>query len=77
MFFWVRLPEEIDASELWGRLHHQNIKLLPSAVFSHTGLLKNFVRMSYVGCPTDQIGSGITRIDAEIELMQLGNQTKV
>jgi DNA-binding transcriptional MocR family regulator len=77
VFFWVRLPEEIDASELWGRLHHQNIKLLPSAVFSHTGLLKNFVRMSYVGCPTDQIGSGITRIDAEIELMQLGNQTKV
>lgn len=69
VFFWVQLPEGIDSTELWSRLRNQSIKLLPSTVFSHTGQLKNYVRISYVGCPTDRIQSGVLRIDREIELI--------
>lgn len=71
VFFWVRLPEEIDSTELWSRLRAQNIKLLPGAVFSHTGRLKNYVRMSYVGLPAEAIEDGTRRVDQEIRLMLL------
>lgn len=69
VFFWVRLPNSIDSVNLWSRMRSQNIKLLPSAVFSRTGNLKNYIRMSYVGCPMEKIEEGILRIDREIELM--------
>lgn len=74
VFFWVRLPESVNSTELWNRLRVQNIKLLPSSVFSHTGTLKNYVRMSYVGCPTAYIPEGVARIDREIELILLNQQ---
>lgn len=69
VFFWVRLPDDIDSMDLWNRLRSQNIKLLPSAVFSHTGKLKNYIRMSYVGCSIEQIEKGVQSIDREIEFM--------
>lgn len=73
VFFWVQLPENIDSMELWNRLRNQNIKVLPSTVFSHTGAVKNFIRMSYVGCCHEQIESGVLKINREIELMRLNN----
>lgn len=71
VFFWVQLPDDIDSMDLWNRLRIQNVKVLPSAVFSHTGKLKNHIRMSYVGCSIEQIEKGILAIDHEIELMKL------
>ena len=70
VFFWVRLPEEVDSTDLWSSLRNQNIKLLPSAVFSSTGRFKNYVRMSYVGCPMEQMEPGIARIDREIQRLR-------
>ncbi len=71
VFFWVRLPDGIDSMELWERLRDHGVKVLPSAVFSHTGAWKEHIRISYVGCPQEQIGDGIERIDREIEAMRL------
>lgn len=71
VFFWVCLPEDVDSLELWNRLRNQGIKVLPSAVFSHTGQLRNYIRMSYVGCSAGQIESGVHCIDREIELMKM------
>ena len=71
VFFWVRLPEDVDSLELWNRLRNQGIKVLPSAVFSHTGQLRNYIRMSYVGCAMEHIETGIRMIDQEIDLIRL------
>lgn len=71
VFFWVRLPDGIDSMELWNRMRNQNIKLLPGAVFSQSVDLRNFIRLSYVGCTMQQISSGISAIDREVELMRM------
>lgn len=71
VFFWVRLPDGVDSMELWSRLGGRNIKLLPGTVFSQSGNFKNRVRLSYVGCPEDQIDGGIRAIDREAALMRL------
>lgn len=71
VFFWVRLPENVDSMELWSRLAGRNIKLLPGAVFSQSGKFKNRVRLSYVGCTEEQIDTGIRAIDREAGLIQL------
>ena len=73
VFFWVRLPDDIDSTELWNRLRSQNVKVLPSTVFSRTGAVKNFIRMSYVGCCHEQIELGVLKIEREIELMCLNS----
>lgn len=71
VFFWLRLPESVDSLELWSRLRSRNIKLLPGAVFSQSGMFKNHVRLSYVGCTEEQIDAGIRAVDREAELIRL------
>ena len=71
VFFWVRLPEKIDAAELWNRLRRQNVKLLPGSAFSHSGALKNYIRLSYVGCPPENMEEGVRRIDHQVRQMLL------
>lgn len=69
VFFWARLPEEVDSTELWSRLRSREVKLLPGAVFSRTGRKKNYVRLSFAGCPPERMREGVQRIDREISLL--------
>jgi len=64
VFFWVQIP---DAVLLWKRLRLQGVKLMPETVFSLTGSAQHFLRLSYVGCPLEQILEGIHCIDWEID----------
>lgn len=64
VFFWVQIP---DAVLLWKRLRQQGVKLMPGTVFSLTGSAQHFLRLSYVGCPLEQIPEGIHCIDWEID----------
>lgn len=67
VFFWVQIPDAVDAVLLWKRLRLQGVKLMPGTVFSLTGGAQNFLRLSYVGCPLEQIPEGIHCIDREID----------
>ncbi len=66
VFFWVQIPDAVDAVLLWKRLRLQGVKLMPGTVFSLTGSAQHFLRLSYVGCPLEQIPEGIHCIDWEI-----------
>ena len=67
VFFWVQIPDTVDAVLLWKRLCLQNVKLMPGSVFSLTGSAQHFLRLSYVGCPLELIPEGIHCIDREID----------
>ena len=67
VFFWVQIPDTVDAVLLWKRLRLQGVKLMPGTVFSLTGGAQHFLRLSYVGCPLEQIPEGIHCIDREID----------
>lgn len=73
MFFWVQIPDAVDAVLLWKRLRLQGVKLMPGTVFSLTGSAQRFLRLSYVDCPLEMIPEGIHCIDREIDwLLQNG-----
>lgn len=73
VFFWVQIPDAVDAVLLWKRLRLQGVKLMPGTVFSLTGSAQRFLRLSYVGCPLEMIPEGIHCIDREIDwLLQNG-----
>lgn len=67
VFFWVQIPDAVDAVLLWKRLRLQGVKLMPGTVFSLTGSAQHFLRLSYVGCPLELIPEGIHCIDREID----------
>ena len=67
VFFWVQIPDAVDAVLLWKRLRLPGVKLMPGTVFSLTGSAQHFLRLSYVGCPLEQIPEGIHCIDWEID----------
>lgn len=73
VFFWVQIPDAVDAVLLWKRLRLQGVKLMPGTVFSLTGSAQRFLRLHYVGCPLEMIPEGIHCIDREIDwLLQNG-----
>ena len=67
VFFWVQIPDTVDAVLLWKRLRLHGVKLMPGTVFSLPGGAQNFLRLSYVSCPLEQIPEGIHCIDREID----------
>jgi DNA-binding transcriptional MocR family regulator len=58
---------DMDAALLWKRLRLQGVKLMPGTVFILTGSAQHFLRLSYVGCPLEQIPEGVHCIDWEID----------
>lgn len=66
VFFWVQIPDDVDAVLLWKRLRLQGVKLMPGMVFSLNGSAQHLLCLSYVGCPLEQIPEGISCIDREI-----------
>lgn len=46
VFFWVQIPDAVDAALLWKRLRLQGVKLMPGTVFSLTGSAQHFLRLS-------------------------------
>lgn len=70
VFFWVQIPDTVDAVLLWKRLRLQGVKLMPGTVFSLTGSAQHFLRLSYVGCPLELIPEGIHCIDRKIDWLQ-------
>lgn len=59
VFFWVQIPDDVDAVLLWKRLRLQGVKVMPGTVFSLNGSAQHLQRLSYVGCPLEQIPEGI------------------
>jgi len=63
-FFWLRLPEQIDASELRQRAITFKVGLRQGALFSTTSGSKNYIRLCFAYYDEAHIQEGILRLKA-------------
>lgn len=59
MFFWVTLPEGVDALALLGRAVERGVAFVPGAAFFADHPRQNTMRLSFVTVPPEQIERGI------------------
>ncbi len=69
-FFWVRLPEGIDATELRKKAQAFKADIRPGALFSSQNGLRNYMRLCFVFHDENEIEEGIVRLK-ECLLMSL------
>jgi DNA-binding transcriptional MocR family regulator len=63
-FFWLEFDAATDTTELRSRAADFQTGFQPGAVFSCTGDLKNFLRLSFAHYGNDDIAQGIARLGA-------------
>jgi 2-aminoadipate transaminase len=61
-FFWLRLPEKIDAKELRKNAQIFKVDFRPGTLFTSRGGLKNHVRLCFVHYEEDKIEEGLMRL---------------
>jgi DNA-binding transcriptional MocR family regulator len=61
-FFWVRLPESINAIEFRKRAKAQHVDVRPGTLFSCEGGLHNFIRLCFAYYDEEQMEQGILRL---------------
>ncbi len=61
-FFWLRLPEHVNAVELRQRAKSMQIDIRPGKLFSVTGGLQNYVRLCFAHYDDAQLAQGILRL---------------
>jgi DNA-binding transcriptional MocR family regulator len=61
-FFWLRLPEKIDAKELRQSAAGFKVDFRPGALFSSRNRLKNHIRLCFVHYEEEKIQEGILRL---------------
>ena len=59
MSLWLRLPEELDASELLPRAEREGVTYLPGKYFAVSRPQTSSLRISFAGMAPDQIRSGM------------------
>jgi DNA-binding transcriptional MocR family regulator len=61
-FFWVRLPESINAVEFRKQAKRMNVDIRPGMLFSCADGLQNFMRLCFAYYEEEQIEQGILRL---------------
>ena len=61
-FFWIRLPDDINAKELRKAAPEFKVDFRPGSLFSSRDGLKNFIRLCYVHYEEEKIEEGIRRL---------------
>lgn len=61
-FFWLRLPEKLDAKELRTKAPAFKVDFRPGSLFSSMDGLKNYIRLCYAHYEEDKIEDGIVRL---------------
>lgn len=61
-FFWVRLPEDIDAAILRQKTQASKVDIRQGALFSSQNGLKNYMRLCFVFHEKNEIEEGIVRL---------------
>ncbi|HLO29848.1 MAG TPA: PLP-dependent aminotransferase family protein [Anaerolineales bacterium] len=66
-FFWARLPEMLDATELRKRARTFRVDFRPGTLFSSRGGLKDYMRLCCVHYQAEEIEQGILRLKECLE----------
>ncbi|CAG1019421.1 2-aminoadipate transaminase [Burkholderiaceae bacterium] len=62
MFFWIELPEQVDAMALLPQAVERGMAFVPGAAFYADRPLRNTLRLSFVTVPAPSIGEGIAAL---------------
>ena len=63
-FFWLQLPDEIDAEQLLTQAASYKVSFRPGIRFSSRGALRNFLRLSFAFYDVPGLEEGVTRLAA-------------
>jgi 2-aminoadipate transaminase len=66
-FFWIHLPDDIDASALQGRAQAFQVGFRPGMLFSSQGGMKDYLRLSFVFYEPEDLERGIVRIKQSLK----------
>jgi 2-aminoadipate transaminase len=69
MFFWLELPEHIDAAELLPKAVARGVAFVPGAAFHAQDTRANTLRLSFVTVAPDVIARGVAALAEAIEEM--------
>lgn len=61
-FFWLKMNESMDATELRSRAFDCGVGFQPGEVFSSTGEFKNYIRLSFSHYDEADIREGVSRL---------------
>ncbi|MET0428003.1 MAG: PLP-dependent aminotransferase family protein, partial [Microvirga sp.] len=67
MFFWVELPQGVDAEALLPRAVKRGVAFVPGAPFFARDAMKNTLRLSFVTVSPERIDQGIRALAAALE----------
>ena len=63
-FFWITLPDHLNATDLLPKAHEHRVGYQPGARFSSQGALHNYLRLSFAYYSEAEIEEGIERLTA-------------
>jgi len=69
MFFWLELPEGVDAEALLPRAVERGVAFVPGAPFYAGEAMKNTLRLSFVTVAPEAIARGVRALAAALESM--------
>ena len=61
-FYWVRLPETVDAGEYLAQAAAHKVGYRPGSRFSSQGVLRNYLRLSFAFYGEDELAEGVRRL---------------
>lgn len=70
IFFWVKLPGDIDSVDLWMRLSRKGILTMPGSACGRAKTCSHFLQLNSLGLSDKDIIDGIHQIDTEISIMR-------
>jgi len=66
-FFWIRLPNQMNATELQHRAEAFQVGFRPGALFSCQGGMQDYIRLSYVFYEADELAQGVLRLRQSLD----------
>jgi DNA-binding transcriptional MocR family regulator len=61
-FFWVRLPDSLNAVKFRKQAKQLNVDIRPGTLFSCEGGLQNYIRLCFAHYEEEQIEQGVSRL---------------
>lgn len=69
-FFWIRLPNRINSTDLQRRAEDFKVGFRPGTLFSCQGGMQEYIRLSYVFYEPDELEQGVLRLKRSLETMK-------
>ena len=69
-FFWIHLPNGINARELQRQAEEFKVGFRPGALFSCKGGMKDYIRLSYIFYEPDKLEQGVLRLKQSLDKME-------